>query len=161
MRQQELCLYLYACSKDKRTQNHMGQTEWHNCKPKAQQVAHQCSYQICWDPSQWWVLSPHHLRYPSIKRDRTCRNTQASGRRQILEKDNTLLRTVSCMAWFKHGSSHIGELLLELCCRPRKTAIPPATRYIFETGKEENAGNWGEHALVPTKPWPVKAMEVL
>lgn len=98
-----------------------------NCKPKAHQVAHQCSYQICWDPSQWWVLSPHHLCYHSIRKDRTCRNIQASGRKQISEKDNTLLRTVSCMAWFKHGSSHIWGLLLELCCHPRKTAIPPAT----------------------------------
>lgn len=27
--------------------------------------------------------------------------------------------------WFKCGSSHLGELLLKLCCHPSKTLIPP------------------------------------
>lgn len=99
---------------------HMGQLEWQNWKSKAQQVPPVLIPELLWPTTVRYVLF-----CSSTAMDKTCRNVSNSCGRKFQKKITPFWKGFPARPfWFKHRSSCLGELPLELHCRPSKIVIP-------------------------------------
>lgn len=135
---------------------HMGQPEWQNCKSKAQQVAAMLIPELLWPITVRDVLSS----VLPLQETGLAEISQTKVGRKFQKKITPCWKHLPARPfWFKCGSSHLGELPLELCCHSSKTQIPPCHMlYIWD--RQGRKGRYLEDStLVSSEPWPGRAMK--